>query len=80
MVAKVPPPSSVNAGKGGIVFQDTLLLDDYEKKIAEFTKSWPKLSAFPGTLGSASSYFPGIYTILLIIRLIVDIIIKNCNG
>ncbi|OXU20764.1 hypothetical protein TSAR_003473 [Trichomalopsis sarcophagae] len=58
-VSKVPSTSAIGAGKGGIVLRDTILLGDYEKKFAEFTKSWPKLSAFSGAFGDASSFFRG---------------------
>lgn len=58
-VSKVPSTAAMGAGKGGIVLQDTVLLGDYEKQFAEFTKSWPKLSAFPGAFGDPSAFFRG---------------------
>lgn len=59
-VGKIPPASiNGDSSAGQFVFRDSVMLDDYEKKIADFTQSWPKLSAFPGSYSGASSLFPG---------------------
>ncbi|XP_058794356.1 uncharacterized protein LOC131666037 [Phymastichus coffea] len=57
-IGKVPSASTIGATTGQFVIRDTIMLDDYEKKISEFTKSWPKLSAFPGAYSSSSSLYP----------------------
>ncbi|KAJ8666877.1 hypothetical protein QAD02_008539, partial [Eretmocerus hayati] len=54
----VPAAGPTGSASAGVVVRDQLMFGGYDKKLADFTKSWPKLSAFSETASSGSSYFP----------------------
>lgn len=60
------PSATIAGNKDGIVLQDTVSLDEYQKKLEELTKTWPSvLSAgtnFAGTISAPQQLHAGFST------------------
>ena len=48
----IVPPARIGGSTHGVIIRDSVSLDDYNKKVEEFTKSWPGIANIPGIHGS----------------------------